>query len=233
MGISAMLSVMLNSSKPSMLWLCRTEIALGIFAIAWLQLVGVVTSTIVHHILHALPLAVIMLIPPGEWTRQLRALSAIAWIIMLAVITPMIHYAIREGITFSLSDYAFTWLAPGMVLISILWAAANIALLSNRMIYGMLAILVLTLLALGGAFMQPMIADLYLMPIDRVIVGQWIWIAPLIILVPVTLGFPWLILYGLMTSPRPKLTRRSVIAQAAYWLFFLTCMIAGLHPSVN
>lgn len=206
---------------------------LTVCAVLWLQVVGVVTESIVHHILHAVPLAILIVIPRTKWVLHTAALVGVAWILMLALITPMIHNALIDGLLFTQKRPPYTWLAPVMVLICAAWSAFNIAALRGRPHAWAGSCLGLVLLAVCLAIMQPWACAAYEIPLEHVLAGHLIWLVVLAIEVPLTLGIPWLVLRHMTQHPRPELTCRSIGWQAAYWAFFLAFIVLGLLPALN
>ncbi|MBN1534781.1 MAG: hypothetical protein JXA20_19070, partial [Spirochaetes bacterium] len=74
------------------------ERAAGIMAVAWLQLVGIISGTVLHHVLHALPLFVLLTIPRTRALRLTAALAGFIWVFMLSAITPMVHDSLVRGL---------------------------------------------------------------------------------------------------------------------------------------
>ena len=109
----------------------RAESVSCALAVAWLQLVGVMTESILHHVVHAMPLAVLLFPRRSPRVRFTAALAAFAWIFMLSSVTPMIHMSLVEGVLFQPHPPPFVWLAPGMTLICAVWLALNLVLLTE------------------------------------------------------------------------------------------------------
>lgn len=223
----------LESSCGTLSIIAWAERCLAFAAVLWLQVVGVVTDTILHHVLHALPLLLLALLPRSGWVRHTAALAAFAWIVMLALITPMIRQALLEGIDFVNPNRAYTWLAPLMALICCVWASLNLALLARkprRWIGSTISMIVLTVLF---AFGQPWISPLITEPLQHVLEGDLRRLVILLLAMPAVLALPWWVTVRQAAEPRPALAFSAAAWQAAYWLFFLACMVLGLSLSPN
>ncbi len=209
------------------------ERALALLAVLWLQLVGVVTHSVLHHVLHALPLAGLLVLPRTPWVRHTTALVGFAWVVMLSLMTPMIHDALTSGIVFTLRGRAYTWLAPGMVIICAAWTAMHVAILAGRPRrwpgYG----LVLVACAVVLALTQPQVYAVFETPLQRVLDGHLVYLLAVLLEVPLVLGLPWVVLRRLTCPPRPPVTLRALCWQSAYWLVFVACMVTGLLPILN
>jgi hypothetical protein len=216
---------------PSTRW-AAAELALLWAGVAWLQLVGVVTGTILHHIIHALPLVALGFTTRSTWARRTRATAGIAWIVMLAFFTPMIWHTISWGVLFGEGYPNYLWLAPGMVLIASCWASASLTLLRappRRPI-------VIAACTVGGAvalaLLHPAVGWLLLIPIERLLAGEALWlpivlIEAAVVLVPIAL-IPRIVARAPMKALLTSTNRRTVIAHTTYWVGFVACMIAGL-----
>lgn len=214
----------------------RWEVAgriLGFASAAWLQVVGFVTATVSHHVVHALPILVLALAPRGRWTRHNAALAGFAWVLMLSLLTPMIHDVLRGGVRFSTRGLAYTWLAPGMVLISAAWSAVNLTLLARapRRMPAYFAWLV----ALGAVFgwTQPAVWPLFDACIEGVMRGNPTSVAVLAGWAVVLLPIPWFLVLCLTARPRQPMSGVGWAWAAAYWVFFVGCMVVGLLPALN
>lgn len=212
-------------------WAGRIERLLAIAGVLWLQIVGVVTGTIAHHVLHAAPIVVLTVLHRSVCVRQTIALTGLAWIIMLALISPMIRETLLHGIVIGDRDRAFTWLAPGMTVISAAWAGLSIAILRHRVAEWAWWVLALLFAAILMALAQPWVATWYEIPLQRILDGEILWFGVLLIEVTASLMLPWWSLR--LLTPRQPVTARGVCWQAAYWMFFLACMVLGLMPAVN
>ncbi len=220
--------------KGNIYKLCTSERILALLPAVWLQVVGVVTHSIVHHILHALPILLLVVLPQRTFrVRQTAALTGLIWIIMLAMISPMIHEALFDGITLSLSHKPYTWLAPGMVILCSIWSGYNIYYIidrSHRWFWFTLGLLALSIIF---AIFQPWVSQIYNVPVDRVLEGNILWLLVLVVELCLTLLLPWIFLYYINPDKQEPLSFRSIMWQIVYWVGFLLCMIIGLHPALN
>jgi hypothetical protein len=211
----------------------RAASALGVSCVIWLQVVGLVTGTVVHHILHALPIVVLLLPARTRWVRLTAALAGFAWIFMLAAMTPMVHDGLIRGQILTQSGEAHLWLAPIMALLSGIWMAINLSLLSAAprrlpwFIAGSIGLIPLL------AVIEPYIGMILIYPMERVIEGAYGWIFILIIEAAAVLIVPWWLAIRLTGAADLKVTWRVLLASAAYWSFFVACMVVGLLPAFN
>ena len=201
-----------------------------ITAIAWLQIVGIISNTVPHHILHALPIAVLLLIRRTRAVRLTAALVGFIWVFMLSAITPMVYDSLVRGFLFT-SDNPDMWLAPIMSLLAGLWTSLNLAVLKPRCTKWFI---------LGGFLLTPVLAVLYPLvnslfkvPIEHVIHGRLFWAILLAIELAVVLIGPWLLFVKITNSRELKCNQRLVFWQILFWLFFLACMVIGLMPALN
>jgi hypothetical protein len=220
-----------RSDRSALLWLLRGEWLACAALVAWLQLVGVVTHSVVHHLLHAAPVLLLLFLP-GSASRYFTAvLAGFAWVFMLAVVTPMLHHAIILGYAFTQPERAYTWLAPVAALIAVAWAACGLALLAGRS----RLLLPTALSGIGAmvllAWVQPFISIAFEVPLEGTLAGRYVW-APLLLLeAAVVLVLPAWSIFRL--NPALKLSAPFVAAQTAYWIFFVAAMVAGLMPIFN
>jgi hypothetical protein len=211
----------------------RWERVLAIAAVVWLQIVGVITDSIIHHILHAVPIILLAALPRSQWVRHTAALAGFIWLFMLALVSPMVHHALTRGIAWTTGAGAYTWLAPGMALLCAIWSSLNIAILGRRPRAWATAAAGLILVTILFAGLQPWCAPAFEVPLQRVLDGRYSWLAVLLMEIPLVLAIPWVLLTWRTAPPRPRFTRKAAMAHAAYWLLFLLCMVAGLHPVFN
>jgi len=209
------------------------ERGLTILAALWLQIVGVVTSSVLHHILHAAPIAILAILPRSRWVRHTAALTGFLWVFMLSAISPMISHMLHRGVVFGEPGLAYTWLAPTMLVISAAWSAVNIAILAGMPrgwpLFALGQLVLGVMLALG----QPWVAPLYEVPLERLLVGNLAWAAVLAAEVPLTLVVPWWLVRLLTRQREPALTGKNALWQAVYWVGFAACMVLGLLPQLN
>jgi hypothetical protein len=199
--------------------------------VAWLQLVGVVTHSVLHHLLHAAPILLLLLLRPSPSRHFTGVLAGFAWVFMLAVVTPMIHNAIILGYAFTHPERPYTWLAPVAAVLAAIWASLNLALLAQRprllLPTAPAGVGVIVLLA----WVQPYISVAFEIPLERTLAGQYAWAIALLLQTAVVLALPAWLTFRL--SPALRLCASFAALQAAYWIFFVTAMVAGLLPVVN
>lgn len=222
-----------HPGRDSMSRAVRAECAAAYAPALWLLLVGVVTSTLIHHVLHAIPVAILAVMPRSPWVRHTAALTGLAWVLMLALLTPMIRDVLERGIHTDDPALAYTWLAPAMVAISALWAGLNAAILSSHPTRWWWYALFLLALAVVLAAVHPQVSGMFDAPLNRVLEGDVRWGLALLGELVLLLAIPWWALRSTWKHRGTRLTRRSAIGQIAYWLLFLTCMVTGLLPSLN
>lgn len=209
-------------------WLVMAELALLWGGVLWLQVVGVVTGTVAHHILHTLPIGMLGIVRGGPWHRHTRAMAGLAWVLMLAVFTPMIWHVLTRGVVFSDPSLSYTWLAPSMVVIAAGWSAASLSALQGRPSRFPLLWCIIVLAGLGLAGVQPLLSASIEEPVSRVVSGQLGWVPILMIEAAGITGLLWGVARIAAPRPRPQLSAKVVCAQLAYWVTFLACMIMGL-----
>jgi hypothetical protein len=218
--------------RSSPLWLTRLELALGASAAIWLQVVGQVTNQVMHHVLHALPIVVLLLVPRNRWVHLTCALTGFLWIFMLAVITDMVHHALLEGGLLH-GVGLFVWLAPVQAALGGAWMAANLAVLSRhprRLLGFMLGALALIPIL---AALHPHAEPLFAVPVMEVARGHWLWAGVLALQLPAVLVVPGFLAMWFTGFAAYHPTRSAIGWMAAYWLFFLSCMVLGLLPALN
>ncbi|NOY09184.1 MAG: hypothetical protein GXP33_10140 [Spirochaetes bacterium] len=218
---------------PNKSLLSRIELFTCVCAVIWLQLVGIIDRTVVHHIFHSLPVLLILFLPKTPLTRLLAVLTAFAWIFMLSIVTPMLNYAIIRGYLISHSNLSYTWLAVGMALISAVWMAENLTLLSgkksNFILFATGSIILIPVLA----FIQPYISLIFEIPLRRTLNGQYFWGLIFLAELPAVLFLPWWIAIKITHNNVLVMLKGKVLYQVMYWVFFLTSMIIGLLPALN
>jgi hypothetical protein len=160
-------------------------------------------------------------------------LTAFAWIVMLAMVSPMLHNALIRGYIITHPERPYTWLAATMALVSVIWMALNLTLLLRepgrlpRFVVGGVALV--PICALTHPYFSPAIAA----PLRWTIEGHYQWALVLALEVPLVLLAPWFAAIGLTRATDLRLTRKVLLGQVAYWTFFLSCMIIGLLPALN
>lgn len=204
------------------------ELALLWCGVIWLQVVGLVTDTVLHHVLHAVPLAVLGFTRGGYWTRHTRAMAGLIWVLMLTLFTPMIWHVLSRGITFADPSLAYTWLAPAMLIIAAGWSAASVAALRAKPTAWPLAWFAIVLAGLALAAAQPLVGTLMEAPVARVLSGHVGWVPVLVVEVLLIAGIGWGIVRVVAPRPLPAITWRMSLAQVSYWIGFVACMVAGL-----
>ncbi len=214
-------------------WLVWAELGFCALAVVWLQVVGVVTETVVHHILHALPIAVLLPLPRSRAYRLTAALTGCAWIFMLAAMTPMIHHSIIEGYLLRYPELSYTWLAPSMAAISAIWMALNLTLLSGQprqfgwFVLGSLA------LTPALALLHPLISAAFEKPLEATLQGHHLWALLLAIELPLVLALPWWLAVRLTAQRDIRFSVGTGLWQIGYWAFFFSCMVGGILPVFN
>src|SRR5262249_10160190 len=103
-----------------------------ILLIGWLQVVGVRTGSVVHHLLHAAPLALLLVVPASPARPFTGLLAGHLGVFMLGVVSPMLHNALILGYILTRPEVPYTWLAPVAAILAAAWAAGNAALLARR-----------------------------------------------------------------------------------------------------
>ncbi len=206
------------------------ERAAGFAAIAWLLLVGIISNTLLHHVLHALPLALLLPLARTRAVRLTAALVGYIWVFMLSAITPMVYDSLVRGYLLK-TDNPDMWLAPAMSLIAGAWASLNLAALRPRGTKWFIA---------GGILLTPALALLYPavhalagFPLERVMEGRLLWALLLVFELAIVLIGPWYLFVRITGSRELQCTKRLVAWQVLFWLFFLACMVTGLLPALN
>jgi hypothetical protein len=199
--------------------------------IIWLQVVGVRTYSIVHHILHAAPIALLLFIPQSPSRHFAGLLAGFLWVFMLGVITSMLHNSLILGYIITHSHIPYTWLAPIAAILAVIWAAANAALLSRKprwLAWGLLVGIVLIGLF---AWLHPYLTQAFNYPIYKVLGGQYLWVPILLLETTIVLALPSWCAFRL--SKDLRVTKKFIGWQLAYWAFFVAAMVAGLLPIFN
>jgi hypothetical protein len=204
------------------------ERAAGVALVGWLQLVGVLTHSVLHHILHALPLVLLLVWRPTAARAFTALLAGYLWVFMLAVVTPMLHDALIRGHLYNLGK-PYIWLAPGAALLAVVWAACNATLLRPGRWTLPLALLVGLALTLGLTAVQPHLSVAFEHPLDRTMSGESWWAAVLVVETAVVLALP---AWGATRLGGLKVSWRFALWQAVYWVLFVALMVAGLLPGV-
>jgi len=212
-------------------WPHVAERVAGGLLVGWLQVVGVVTHSVVHHILHALPLVVLLVVRSSPARSVTALLAGYLWVFMLAAVTPMLHNALILGWVVSRPQLAYTWLAPVAAGLAVVWAAANAWLLRPSRWTLPVGVLVGTGLTLGLAAVHPYISTAFEYPLERTFAGEYWWAAVLLLETAVVLAVPAWGAFRLGQLPRP--TWRFAVWQVAFWVFFVAMMVAGLLPAFN
>lgn len=194
--------------------------------VAWFLVVGVVTYTVVHHIIQAIPIVAIAVAPKSVWVRHTAAMAGMAWIVMLAMFSPMISIAMFEGVDFTRRDRAFTWLAPGMAILAAAWSSVHLALLGRTRWWVWLGVLLAAGVVLGAA--QPAVGLVLQVPLNQVFIGEFLWVPVLMLVAGIALLIPWSVARLATRKPRPRVTGGIIAMQAGYWTLFIVCVIGGI-----
>lgn len=206
----------------------RLDCALAWANVAWLQIVGLQTHTVLHHVLHALPLALLAVLPRTRWIRHLAAMAGIMWVVMLSLLSPMIANTLRGGIHFGMRGLAYTWLAPVMLLLAAAWSAVNLALLGGRPSRWPTWMLVIVALGAVLGWVQPVTVRFFEAPVTRALDRDGPAYAPVVALATVLALGIWFVVRAATAPPRPGVDRAVLAGHVGYWLLFLACMLAGL-----
>jgi hypothetical protein len=211
-------------------WLRAGERVACAVLIGWLQVVGVRTHSVVHHILHAAPLVVLLVAPASAARHFTGLLAGYLWVFMLGVVSPMLYNALIRGYLFNLSQ-PYIWLAPVAAVLAVVWAAANAAMLARRPRWFAPAVLAGLGLTVLFAWAHPYLSAAFEYPLDRTLDGGYAWALVLLLETAVVLAVPGWCAFRL--SRELRVTRSFVAWQVAYWVFFVAAMVAGLLPAVN
>lgn len=202
-----------------------------ILLIGWLQYVGIRTNSVVHHILHAVPLAVLLLVPTSPARHLTGMLAGLLWVFMLGVISPMLFESLILGGMFTQTEVPYMWLAPIAALLAVVWAVVNATLLMRRpRVFAQYLFL-----GLGGAALlaalHPYLSMAFAYPLDKAIEGNYQWTLVLILEAMILLAFPgWC---AFRWSPDLRADWSLAGWQVIYWVFFVFMMVAGLLPRFN
>lgn len=206
----------------------RLERALAWANVAWLQIVGLQTHTVLHHLLHALPLALLAVLPRTRWIRHLAAMAGLMWVVMLSLLSPMIANTLREGIPFGMRGLAYTWLAPVMLLLAAAWSAVNLGLLGGRPSRWPMWMLAIVVAGAVLGWVQPVSARFFETPVTRARDRVAPAYAPVVALATVLALGIWFVVRAATAPPRLGVDRAVLAGHVEYWLLFLLCMLAGL-----
>lgn len=203
------------------------ERALNGIAIVWLLVVGLTTHTIAHHVIHAIPLVVVAILPRGRRTWLMRAMSAYLWLFMLALMSPMIEEEILHGQLLRGGGEIQHWLAPMMALIACAWFAACVSLLTRARFAFLAAFVLIAAFTAALASAQTYLGPTMTTPVDELIAGNLNALAVVGLELVLALAAPWAILLR-VAKLRPSFGVREVTIQVAYWGAFVLCMLGGL-----
>ena len=220
-------------SERSKSWLSLAERIAGVAAVACLQVVGVMTDTVLHHVVHALPIVVLLPLRRTRVVRLTAALLGFMWILMLAGVTDELHKSLIRGDLFVSPRTPITWLVPIMVAISATWAALNLSLLRPTRRGLSWFVLGGLMLALALALVHPLLNAAFEVPLDRTDQGEYVWAFVLALELCVLALGPWWLAVRLTGSRHVAITRSAVLRQVAFWGFFLVCMVVGVIPALN
>ena len=212
-------------------WLWVGERVSCLFLIAWLQFVGWYAQSVVHHVLHAAPLILLLLLPASPARYLTGLLAGYLWIFMLAGVTSMLYTSLYLGDAFVRPDLLGNWLAPVAAALASLWAAFNTAMLARRAGLLISSAMVWLVLACVFTIVHPYITNAVGYPLDRVLAGHYLWVSVLLLETAVVLAVPWFIAFRIADDL--KFSWKLVGWQATYWLFFVILMVIGLLPALN
>lgn len=202
-----------------------------ILLVGWLQIVGVRTSSVVHHLLHAAPLALLLVVPASPARHFTGVLAGYLWVFMLGVVSPMLHNALILGYILTRPEVPYTWLAPVAAILAATWAAGNAALLAGRPRWFAPGLLAGAGLIGLFAWAHPYLALAFEHPLEQVLAGGYAWVAVLLVETAVVLAVPAWCAFRL--SPVLRVSTSFVAWQVTYWVFFVAAMVAGLLPAFN
>jgi hypothetical protein len=197
--------------------------------IAWLQLVGVKTHSVLHHVLHAAPVVLLLVVRPSPARHLTGMLAGYLWVFMLGAVSPMLYDALILGHLVR-PVVPYTWLAPVAAVLATGWAAANAALLRRRpsrfLPYALIGV------GLAGVFavIHPYLSRAFEYPLDRTLAGGYAWVVVLLAETAAVLAVPYWCAFRL--SVELRVTKAFVTWQVVYWVFFVVAMVAGLHPAI-
>jgi hypothetical protein len=204
---------------------------IGTVMVLWLQVVGVITGTVVHHVLHSLPILLLVALPRSRWIRLTSVLASFAWIFMLAVVSDNLMFSFRLALKGHLGIEL--WLAPVMALLSAGWLSVNLTLLRERENLFIPCTLVSIALIPVLTALNPLLMHFLSLPVQRVLEGKYIFMFVLLAELSAILVIPWQIATRFAGTPELRVTPGIALRQALYWFFFLTCMVTGLLPVLN
>ena len=207
------------------------ERILCVLLIGWLQLVGVLTHSILHHVLHAAPLALLLFVKPSPARHFTGFLAGFLWVFMLGIVTAMLHDALILDYIVTHSHIPYTWLAPGAATLAAAWAATNAVLTAERPRWFLPALLAGLGMIPLFAWAHPYVSQAFLYPLERTLAGEYVWVTALLAETAMVLAMPSLLAFRV--SPGLKWSASFVGWQIAYWVFFVVAMVAGLLPAVN
>lgn len=221
----------IQADRRDLIWLLGCERLVCAAFVAWLQLVGLVTHTVLHHLVQAVPIVLLLFLCPSPSRHFTGVLAGFAWVFMLAIVTPMLHDAIILGYAITHPEEPTMWLAPVAALVAAAWAAFNLAALAQRPRFLLPTGLVGIGLIVVLAWIQPYITVAFEVPLTRTLAGQYAWALVLLLEAPVVLVLPAWYLFRL--NPALRLCPSFVALQTAYWIFFVAAVVAGLLPVFN
>jgi hypothetical protein len=202
-----------------------------VLLICWLQLVGVMTHSMLHHILHAAPLGVLLVVRSSPARHFTGLLAGFLWMFMLAVISAMLHESLILGYLFNRRPMPpYIWLAPVAAGLAVVWAAANLALLRRRSQSFVPGVLIGFALTWLFAWSHPYLSHAFEYPLHRTLAGEYHWVFVLLFETAVVVAASsWCVV---RLIPDLRVTRTFVGWQLAYWVFFVVAMVVGLLPAI-
>lgn len=206
-------------------WESILELLSCLLLAVWLQVVGVVTDSVLHHLLHALPFLFLWLIPDASWRSFTGALLGFAWIFMLGVVTENLSRAFQlfpDGLR------TIAVLAPVTAALSSLFMSVCLSRLQNFH-YAFLAFLPICFgLVPLFVVLRPVVSSGYAIALINVLNGSVFWGGILFLEMTLTLLIPGTIIYGIINNDALFLSRSAILYQVFFWTAFLGCMIGGL-----
>jgi len=232
-SLTDMGAMLMSPAAAPITWALWLERGTCVAAVLWLQVVGVVTHSIIHHVVHALPLLLLVPLRRSRSVALTAALASFVWVFMLAAISPMVHYSLVRGYLVTRPEVPYTWLAPSMCVICAIWCAVALTISSGKSHR-------FKWYVSGGLLLIPTFAALHPWatlpfegPLDHVLRGAYLWATILVVELPLVLVGPWLVALWVSGARDIRITTSNALWQVTYWAFFLLCMVAGLLPALN
>lgn len=211
----------------------NANVALAIGLVVWLQVVGLVTEQKLTHVFEALPLAILAAIlilkRDNAWLHATATLLGFFWIFMLTVVTPELQIAVQKWTP----DQLVCYLAPVMVLLSAGWMATNLTILRGQADLLGIFLSVCVLLIPICWLVSPLLMAAFFVPLRHVVSGQPLWGFVLLLELAVLVAGLLLSTWAATGNKDLRWSVKSWGLMAAFWIFFLICMITSQLPGIN